>query len=153
MNETNYAQTLIKRIIAIIIYLLFGSMFTNSIIRTLLNAKFNLLKLVLFSFVIFFMVMRIIKSVKDIIIVIKEIKKTKKINIYIRDIGQVCIGVSIIAIITNLALLMFNIKLSGTFYKIIAIGVIIGIILHIIDNIMESMKANNIILEIDKSDE
>ena len=153
MNETNYAYRLIKRTIAIIIYLIFGSTFSISIINMIFNNKFNLQRLVIFSLIIFFISFQIVKSVKEIISVIKSIKETKKINIYFRNIGQVFIGVSVITIISSILFSKLKIELTNMFYKVMIIGVVIGVIFIIVDSIMEAINANNIMIEIDKSNE
>ena len=153
MNETNYAYRLIKRTIAIIIYLIFGSTFSISTINMIFNNKFNLQRLVIFSLIIFFISFQIVKSVKEIISVIKSIKETKKINIYFRNIGQVFIGVFVITIISSILFSKLKIELTNIFYKVMIIGVVIGVIFIIVDRIMEAINANNIMIEIDKSNE
>ncbi len=153
MNETNYAYRLIKRTIAIIIYLIFGSTFSISTINMIFNNKFNLQRLVIFSLIIFFISFQIVKSVKEIISVIKSIKETKKINIYFRNIGQVFIGVFVITIISSILFSKLKIELTNIFYKVMIIGVVIGVIFIIVDSIMETINANNIMIEIDKSND
>ena len=152
MNETNYASILIKRIIATIIYLLFGSSYTISIIKIILNTKFNIERLVLFLVVIFFISILIIKSIKGIISVIKLIKETKKINIYIRNIGQVIMGLSFITLISGLLFRLLG-NNNDIIIKIFLFGMAISIVLITIDKILVILGINNRVLEIDKSDE
>ena len=152
MNETNYASILIKRTIAIIIYLLFGSTFTISIMTMILNTKFNLQRLIIFSAIITFLVIQIIKSVKEIINVIKEIKIRKKINIYLRNIGQVFMGLSFITLISSLLFRLLD-ATNNVIIKIFLFGMVISIVLITIDKILVILEINNRVLEIDKSDE
>lgn len=152
MNETNYASILIKRTIAIIIYLLFIITFTISIITMILNTSFNLQRLVIFSAIISFLVIQIVKSVKEIINVIKGIKENKKFNLYLRNIGQIFMGISFISLI--LGLLFRFIKTNNNIIMyIFIIGMVVSIVLITIDKILIVLEINNIVLEIDKSDE
>ena len=152
MNETNYASILIKRIIATIIYILFGSSYTISIMKIILNTKFDLQRLLLFLVVIFFVFILIIKSIKGIIAVIKLIKETKKINIYIRNIGLLSMGLSFISLISGLVFDLIKNNNNSIFY-IFIFGLVIGVVLITIDKILVIFNANPALLEIDKSDE
>ena len=141
MNETNYASILIKRTIAIIIYLLFGSTFTIGIIKMILNTSFNLQRLVIFSAIISFLVIQIVKSVKEIINVIKEIKENKKFNLYLRNIGQIFMGISFISLI--LGLLFRFIKTNNNIIMyIFIIGMVVSIVLITIDKILVILEIN-----------
>lgn len=151
MNETNYIGILIKRTIATIIYFLFGCSYTISIIKMILNTEFNLQRLLLFLVVIFFIAILIINSVKGIIAVIKLIKETKKINIYIRNIGVLSMGLSFISLVFGL---VFNLLENNNIILCIFIfGFVIGVVLITIDKILVVFEVNNRVLKIDKSDE
>lgn len=152
MNETNYASILIKRIIATIVYLLFGSTYIISIMKMILITEFKLQRLLLFLVVIFFISLLIYKSVKGIIAVIKLIKETKKINIYLRNLGQVVMGLAFITLISGLLFRLLD-NTDKIIISIFLFGMVIGVVLITIDKILVIFNANPALLEIDKSDE
>ena len=153
MNETNYAQILIARLMAVIIYLVFIITFIVSSIMMILSNKTNYIELALIIFVIFLISTLFIKSIKSFISLIKEIKEKKKFNFYVRNIGQVFMGISGITLISRFLLKFLKIKSNGILIYIILFGIGMGILFLIIDKVLISTKTNNAIIEIDKSDE
>ena len=153
MNETNYAQIIVSRIISIIIYIIFIINFIMSGIKMFFNDKSNLGRILLVVFVITMISMLLIKKIKNLIFVIKEIKEKKKFNFHIRNIGQIFMGLSFITLISGLLFKFLKTDTNGIIIYTFLIGMVIGIVLITIDKILVVLKIPNTVLEIDKSDE
>ena len=153
MNETSYARTLIARTISIIVYIVFIIDFIVLGIKMFITKTTSLIGVLALVLVLFIGTRQIIRSIKSINLVIKDIKEKKKFNLYVRNIGDIICGLSAATWIINYFLKFISIKIDTIFLKITIFGIIIGIIIIIIDKILEALKISNIILEIDKSDE
>ena len=117
------------------------------------NDKSNLGRILLVVFVIAMISMLVVKAIKNLISVIKEIKEKKKFNFYIRNIGQIIMGLSVITLISGLLFKFLKTDTNGIITRIFLIGMVIGVVLITIDKILVILKIPNAVLEIDKSDE
>lgn len=151
MNETNYVQNLIMKVTAIIIYMIFIIIFIVLGVLMFIKDDKSTASIIWPIVVVGFISYALFKKIKSLVSIIKEIKEKKKFNVYVRNIGEVFMGLSIITFFLRPMAKLF--EYNGHFIMIAIIGVIISIFILIIDWILEKTKTNNIIFEYDKSND